>query len=188
MNHRTLFFLLFMAIGAAPTLSQSFYFGLNAGLFFGEHISAEFHTEFGKRWKDKYGLGIAYTGSLDMGTSVSYGITAAGLQGRLELNRWLFSLDAGSVLGVRHSTDWYCNQEYQPAFDPYFRPAVSYRFGGLTLGASSFFTTPLRFTEYDEEVNMEEPDICYGREYLESFQRFTLTLGINVPSRNRKKD
>lgn len=172
----------------SPAAAQSLYGGFNVGLFFGEHILAESHIEFGKRWKDKYGLGIAYTGSLDMGTSVSYGIIGLGLQGRLELNRWLFSLDAGNVLGVRHSTDWYCNQEYQPAFDPYFRPAVSFRFGILTLGASSFFTTPLRFTEYDERWNMEDPDICYGREYIESFQRFTFTLGISFPSRKRKGD
>ncbi len=104
---------------------------------------------------------------------------ALGLQGRLELNRWLFSLDAGNMLGVSHSTNWYCDQEYQPAFVPYFRPAVGFRLGLLT---------PLRFTEYDEKWNMEDPEICYGREYIESFQRFTLTLGLSFPSRKRKGD
>ena len=175
----------FTILIASPASAQSFYGGINIGLYFSEHIFAEFHTEFGKRWKDKYGLGIAYTGSLDMGSSVSYGIMGAGLQGRLERNRWLFSLDAGNVLGVSHSTDWYCNQEYQPAFDPYFRPAAAFRIGILMLGASSFFTTPLRFTEYDERWNMEDPNICYGREEKKSFQRFTLTLGLSFPRKAR---
>lgn len=178
--------ILFIALLPSPASAQTLYGGISAGLFPGEDLSAEFHMEFGKRWKDRFGLGLAYTGSFQSGVSVSYGIQGAGLQGRLELGRWLVSMDAGAVLGASHSTDWYCNQTYEPAFDPYFRPALGFRFGLFTLGMSSFFTTPLRFSEYDEKINREDPTICYGQEYLERFQRFTFTAGLNFPARKRK--
>ncbi len=66
--------ILFTILASSPATAQSLYGGFNVGLYFAEHVFAESHIEFGKRWQDKYGLGIAYTGSLDMGTSVSYGI------------------------------------------------------------------------------------------------------------------
>lgn len=181
--------ILFATFFFLPSHSQSLYGGISFGLFpGGDDLFAEFHAEFGKRWKERYGLGAACTGSLATGVSVSYGIQGAGLQGRLEPGRWLLSLDVGTVLGASHSTDWFCNRTYEPAFDPYFRPAAGLRFGVLTLGASGFFTTPLRFTEYDEEVNREDPKICYGREYMERFERFTFTLGVNFPAPKRKRE
>ena len=182
---KALILILFVALAPASASAQTLYGGINFGLFPGDDFFAEFHTEFGKRWKGRFGLGLAYTGSFGGGTSVTYGIQGAGLQGRLELGRWLISLDAGAVLGASHSTDWFCNRTYEQEFDPYFRPALGFRFGVFTLGMSGFFTTPLRFSEYDEAVNLEDPDICYGKEYLEHFERFTFTLGLNFPGPRR---
>ena len=185
-NIRALLPILFLTLLITPASSQTLYGGIHFGLFPGrDDFYADFHTEFGKRWNERFGLGLAYTGSFGGGTSVTYGIQGAGLQGRIELGRWLVSLDAGAVLGASHSTDWFCNRTYEQEFDPYFRPAVGFRFGVFTLGMSGFFTTPLRFSEYDEAVNLEDPDICYGKEYLEHFERFTFTLGLNFPGPRR---
>lgn len=170
--------------------------GLNAGLF--GNTYTEIHAEFGRRWKDAFGLGLAYLWSTaDNNNSVvgpdgnttgsTLNLHAIGLQGRLELgHRWLLSFEAGSIVGAGYTVDGVCTGAYQREFDPYFRTALSFRLGVFTLGISNFIGAPLRFSDSHPDAPLPTTPYCESWDIdNDTIERCVLTLGVSFP-RKRK--
>lgn len=195
----SLFFLLSISIFPSSLPAQTFYGGANVGL----HASCwgnkytDVHVEFGRRWKDAFGLGAAYlwSRSNDIGivwpgtdnTEAIINIHAIGLQARLELGRrWLLSFDAGSVVAAAYTFEGVCAGAYRRDLDPYFRSALSYRLGAFTLGVSQLIGERPRFRDSHPDAPLPTSAICDTRALgQDAIIQFAFTLGVNFPQKKR---
>ena len=155
------------------------------------------HAEFGRRWKDAFGLGLAYLWSTANNTSIvgpngnntgsTLNLHAIGLQGRLELGRrWLLSFEAGSIVGAGYTVDGVCTGAYQRDLDPYFRTALSFRLGVFTLGISNFIGAPIRFSDSHPDAPGPSSPYCENWTFDDdTIEQFTFTLGVSFPRKRR---
>lgn len=157
-------FALLLVIVANPLQSQLYMdmlAGIHPSLVDDSGASLHFNAAVGRQASRGVGYGLNIGAMAVVSTSTSTSFSTLGVQFRHldRRHRFYGKLEAGSLLNMAHTTDGPFTYDYAPAFDPYGRLYLGFRFGRFTMGLNYTYISTFQesINAFDEQTRLFLP-------------------------------